>query len=136
MVEYVEGFGTELESESLRQPEYAGYAQIQVAYARAPERIKALPWYDLEIEVRVVKHTGIGTPAGNGSHAREDEALQRMEQRCPGSAQDQAVRLVELRTIDDLVEQYVYRVLAQLGLPQEQQYRWRGQAKASAKSSE
>jgi 4-hydroxy-3-polyprenylbenzoate decarboxylase len=40
------------------------------------------------------------------------------------------------KTIDDLVEQYVYRVLAQLGLPQEQQYRWRGQAKASAKSSE
>ena len=40
------------------------------------------------------------------------------------------------KTIDDLVEQYVYRVLAQLGLPQEQQYRWRGQAKASAKSPE
>lgn len=40
------------------------------------------------------------------------------------------------KSIDDLVEQYVYRVLAQLGLPQEQQYRWRGQAKASAKSSE
>jgi 4-hydroxy-3-polyprenylbenzoate decarboxylase len=40
------------------------------------------------------------------------------------------------KTIDDLVEQYVYRVLAQLGLPQAAQYRWRGQAKASAKSPE
>jgi 4-hydroxy-3-polyprenylbenzoate decarboxylase len=29
-------------------------------------------------------------------------------------------------TIDDLVEQFAFRVLAQLGLPQEKQYRWRG----------
>jgi flavin prenyltransferase len=28
--------------------------------------------------------------------------------------------------IDDLVEQFAYRVVAQLGLPQEKQYRWRG----------
>jgi 4-hydroxy-3-polyprenylbenzoate decarboxylase len=33
------------------------------------------------------------------------------------------------RTIDDLVAQYVYRVLAQLGLPQEKQYQWRGQGR-------
>ncbi len=31
------------------------------------------------------------------------------------------------KTIDDLVAQYVYRVLAQLGLPQDKQYQWRGQ---------
>ena len=30
------------------------------------------------------------------------------------------------QTIDDLVVQYVYRVCAQIGLPQEQQYRWTG----------
>ena len=30
------------------------------------------------------------------------------------------------QSIDDLVEQFAYRVLAQLGLPQEKQYRWRG----------
>jgi flavin prenyltransferase len=30
------------------------------------------------------------------------------------------------RTIDDLVTQYVCRVLAQIGLPQEQMYRWAG----------
>jgi len=30
------------------------------------------------------------------------------------------------KSIDDLVEQFVYRVLAQLGLPQEKQYRWKG----------
>lgn len=30
------------------------------------------------------------------------------------------------RSIDDLVEQFAYRVLAQLGLPQEKQYRWKG----------
>jgi 4-hydroxy-3-polyprenylbenzoate decarboxylase len=30
------------------------------------------------------------------------------------------------KTIDDLVLQYVYRVLAQLDLPQAQQYRWQG----------
>lgn len=29
-------------------------------------------------------------------------------------------------TIDDLVEQFAMRVLAQLGLPQEKQYRWKG----------
>ncbi|MGA9593232.1 MAG: UbiX family flavin prenyltransferase, partial [Candidatus Acidiferrales bacterium] len=28
--------------------------------------------------------------------------------------------------IEDMVEQFVYRVLAQLGLPQEKQYRWKG----------
>jgi 4-hydroxy-3-polyprenylbenzoate decarboxylase len=28
--------------------------------------------------------------------------------------------------IDDIVEQFAYRVLAQLGLPQEKQYRWKG----------
>jgi 4-hydroxy-3-polyprenylbenzoate decarboxylase len=30
------------------------------------------------------------------------------------------------KTIDDIVEQFAYRVLAQLGLPQEKQYRWKG----------
>jgi len=30
------------------------------------------------------------------------------------------------KTIDDIVTQFSYRVLAQLGLPQEKQYRWRG----------
>lgn len=30
------------------------------------------------------------------------------------------------KTIDDVVEQFCYRVLAQAGLPQEQQYRWSG----------
>jgi len=30
------------------------------------------------------------------------------------------------------VAQYVYRVLAQLGLPQEKQYQWRGQGKSKA----
>ena len=31
-------------------------------------------------------------------------------------------------TIDELVEQFAMRVLAQLGLPQEKQYRWKGRA--------
>jgi len=30
------------------------------------------------------------------------------------------------KSIDDVVEQFAYRVLAQLGLPQEKQYRWNG----------
>lgn len=30
------------------------------------------------------------------------------------------------KDIDDIVEQFAYRVLAQLGLPQEKQYRWKG----------
>jgi len=30
------------------------------------------------------------------------------------------------KTIDDLVEQFILRVLAQIGLPQEKQYRWKG----------
>jgi 4-hydroxy-3-polyprenylbenzoate decarboxylase len=33
------------------------------------------------------------------------------------------------RTIDDLIAQYVCRVLAQMGLPQEAQYRWQGGAR-------
>ena len=32
------------------------------------------------------------------------------------------------KTIDDLVTQYVCRVLAQIGLPQEKMYRWTGRA--------
>ena len=32
------------------------------------------------------------------------------------------------KTIDDLVTQYVCRVLAQIGLPQEKMYRWTGQS--------
>ncbi len=32
----------------------------------------------------------------------------------------------EPKTIDDLIAQYVYRVLAQMGLPQKQQYQWKG----------
>ena len=39
------------------------------------------------------------------------------------------------KTIDDLVAQYVYRVLAQLGLPQEKQYQWRGQGKGKAQET-
>ncbi len=39
------------------------------------------------------------------------------------------------KTIDDLVAQYVYRVLAQLGLPQEKQYQWRGQRKGKAQEA-
>ena len=34
------------------------------------------------------------------------------------------------KTIDDLVTQYICRVLAQIGLPQEQMYRWTGQQAA------
>jgi 3-polyprenyl-4-hydroxybenzoate decarboxylase len=30
------------------------------------------------------------------------------------------------QSIDDIVTQFAYRVLAQLNLPQEKQYRWRG----------
>ena len=30
------------------------------------------------------------------------------------------------KSIDDMVEQFAYRVLAQAGLPQEKQYRWKG----------
>jgi len=30
------------------------------------------------------------------------------------------------KSIDDVVDQFAYRVLAQLGLPQEKQYRWQG----------
>src|SRR6202158_253334 len=37
------------------------------------------------------------------------------------------------KTIDDLVVQYVYRVLAQIGLSQEQAYRWEGQGKGKAR---
>ena len=33
------------------------------------------------------------------------------------------------KTIEDLVMQYVYRVLGQLGLPQEKQYQWKGQGR-------
>ena len=40
------------------------------------------------------------------------------------------------KTIGDLVTQYVYRVLAQLGLPQEQAYRWEGQGKGNAREAE
>src|ERR1017187_3229149 len=39
------------------------------------------------------------------------------------------------KTIDDLVAQYVYRVLAQMGLPQEQAYRWEGQGKGKAREA-
>ena len=39
------------------------------------------------------------------------------------------------KTIDDLVTQYVCRVLAQIGLPQEQQYRWAGGGKARAQDA-
>ena len=39
------------------------------------------------------------------------------------------------KTIDDLVAQYVYRVLAQMGLPQEQMYRWEGQAKGKVREA-
>lgn len=38
----------------------------------------------------------------------------------------------EPKTIEDLAEQFAYRVLAQLGLPDEKQYRWKG-AKAGEK---
>ncbi len=37
------------------------------------------------------------------------------------------------KTIDDLVTQYVCRVLKQIGLPQERQFRWTGQAARKAK---
>ena len=39
------------------------------------------------------------------------------------------------KTIDDLVTQYVCRVLAQLGLPQEQAYQWRGGPQKKAKEA-
>jgi len=36
------------------------------------------------------------------------------------------------RSIQDLVTQYVCRVLAHMDLPQEGQFRWHGQARAAA----
>ena len=38
----------------------------------------------------------------------------------------------EPKTIADMVEQFSYRVLAQLGLPQDNQYRWKGGKTATA----
>ena len=38
------------------------------------------------------------------------------------------------RTIDDLVTQYVCRVLAQLGLPQDRQFAWKGQGRQLRKA--
>jgi 3-polyprenyl-4-hydroxybenzoate decarboxylase len=35
------------------------------------------------------------------------------------------------KKIEDLVEQFAYRVLVQLGLPQEKQYRWEGRKEQS-----
>ncbi len=40
------------------------------------------------------------------------------------------------QTIDDLVTQYVCRVLAQIGLAQETMYRWRGSAAPASKKAE
>jgi 4-hydroxy-3-polyprenylbenzoate decarboxylase len=40
------------------------------------------------------------------------------------------------QTIDDLVTQYVCRVLAQIGLPQQKMYRWSGTANAATKKAE
>jgi flavin prenyltransferase len=39
------------------------------------------------------------------------------------------------QTIDDMIEQFVCRVLAQLGLPQEQQYHWEGNSRAKAREA-
>ncbi len=39
------------------------------------------------------------------------------------------------KTIDDLVRQYVYRVLAQIGLEQKEMYRWEGQTKSKARKA-
>src|SRR5262249_49535299 len=39
------------------------------------------------------------------------------------------------QTIDALVEQFVCRVLAQVGLPQEQQFRWQGPSKSRAREA-
>ena len=39
------------------------------------------------------------------------------------------------KTIDDLVEQYVCRVLARMELPQESMYRWQGQEKTKAREA-
>lgn len=39
------------------------------------------------------------------------------------------------QTIDELVEQFVCRALVQLGLPQEQQFRWEGGAKSRAREA-
>jgi 4-hydroxy-3-polyprenylbenzoate decarboxylase len=40
------------------------------------------------------------------------------------------------KTIDDLVTQYVCRVLAQIGLAQDKMYRWQGSAPAAVKKAE
>jgi 4-hydroxy-3-polyprenylbenzoate decarboxylase len=40
----------------------------------------------------------------------------------------------EPKTIDDLVEQFAFRVLAQVGLPQDAQYRWQGGGAATDKT--
>jgi 4-hydroxy-3-polyprenylbenzoate decarboxylase len=40
----------------------------------------------------------------------------------------------EPKTIDDLVEQFAFRVLAQVDLPQDSQYRWQGGAAGKDKS--
>ncbi|HXZ14120.1 MAG TPA: UbiX family flavin prenyltransferase [Candidatus Sulfotelmatobacter sp.] len=37
------------------------------------------------------------------------------------------------KTIEDIVEQFAYRALTQLGLPQEKQYRWKGNAAEKSK---
>jgi 3-polyprenyl-4-hydroxybenzoate decarboxylase len=40
----------------------------------------------------------------------------------------------EPKSLSDVVEQFSYRVLAQLGLPQEKQFRWKGGGRAANRS--
>ena len=38
------------------------------------------------------------------------------------------------KTLDDVVEQFVYRVLAQIGLPQDAQYHWSGRVRGKQRN--
>ena len=71
-------------------------------------------------------------------HAVQPDSSRKHAARAAGGRRDHAGDRSfyhQPKTIDDLVAQYVYRVLAQMGLPQDEMYRWEGQAKGKAREA-
>lgn len=97
MVEEVEGFRLELQSEPLVQMNVPSDAEVKIIDPWPREGVEAFAGDHPEIQLRGIEYRGIGTSASLVQHAREGKVAQETGGRSPAAVDDKPVALVELR---------------------------------------
>src|ERR1700730_13257502 len=97
VVEEVEGFTLELQSEPFIEVNVPSDAEVKVIRSWSGKGVESFAGDHSEIQLRRIKDRSVGTPAGFIQDPRENKVAQDARSRGPATVNDKAVTLVELR---------------------------------------